>query len=112
MEKFNEKEKSFRNDDAGPKYFVKGPHWEGGVLVFKPGQQLGEHWHHIVEETFYFLQGTPKMIVNVKEYRVEPGDVFKLSPEDKHNIVNDTDKPIKAVFIKRPFKPDDKATKK
>ena len=111
MEKFNEKEKAFRSGDSGPKYFIKGPYWEGGVLVFKPGQSLGEHWHEHVEETFYFLEGTAKMIVNSIEYSVLPGDVFRLYVKDKHDIINDTDKPVKIFFVKSPFNPEDKFPK-
>ena len=111
MEKFNEKDKSFKNGSSGPKYFIKGPYWEGGILVFNPGERLGEHWHEHVEETFYFLEGTPKMIVNGIDYRVAAGDVFRLFVKDRHDIVNDTEKPIKAFFIKSPFNPEDKFTK-
>lgn len=107
---FNEGEKEFKNGDWGTKYFIKGPYWEGGILVFKPGQSLGSHWHQEVEETFYFLTGAPKMIINGVEYRVAPGDVFHLAVGEKHDIINDTAEDMKALFIKSPFKPEDKIT--
>lgn len=110
MEKFNEKDKTYKNGDWGTKYFVNGPHWEGGLLVFKPGQKLGEHFHREVEETFYFLEGSPAMIVNGQEHRVRPGDVFNIAAGEKHDIINDTEQPIKAVFIKSPYRPNDKIT--
>jgi quercetin dioxygenase-like cupin family protein len=110
MEKFNEREKEFRSGNSGPKYFVTGPYWDGGILVFLPGQSLGEHYHQEVEETFYFIEGAPKMVANGTEYRVSPGDVFRLSIGDKHNIVNDTNSPIKAFFVKSPYNPKDKVS--
>lgn len=108
MEKFNEKDKNYKNGDSGTKYFVNGPHWEGGLVVFKPGQKLGEHFHREVEETFYFLEGSPKMIIAGQEYRVTPGDVFKLAAGEKHDIINDTGQLMKAIFIKSPYRPNDK----
>lgn len=108
MEKFNEKDKQYKNGDWGTKYFVNGPHWEGGLVVFKPGQKLGEHFHQEVEEIFYFLEGCPVMIIDGKEFRVKPGDVFKLALGEKHDIINDTEQPMKAIFIKSPYRPNDK----
>jgi quercetin dioxygenase-like cupin family protein len=108
VKKINEKETAFKNGGSGPKYLVKGPKWEGGVIVFKPGQELGEHWHREVEETFYFLQGSPKMIVNGKEHRAREGDVFQLEAGEKHNIINDTPKDTRLIFVKCPFNPEDK----
>ena len=43
MEQVNEHDLEFRNGDNGPKYLFRGPHWEGGIIVFKPGQELGAH---------------------------------------------------------------------
>ena len=108
MEKVNESEKEFRFGDSGPKYFFRGPKHEWGVIVFHPGQELGSHYHDEVEETFYFLAGEPKMIVDGVEYRVETGDAFRIEPKEKHNIVNDTDSPTRIIFIKCPYLPKDK----
>jgi len=108
VKKFNERDKAFKNGDWGTKYFVQGPHWEGGLAVFKPGQKLGEHFHREVEETFYFLAGTPVMMVDKKEYRVTPGDIFCLAPGEKHDIINDTNDNTRFIFVKSPYRPDDK----
>lgn len=110
MEKLNEKDKEFRFGDSGPKYLINGPKWEGGIVVFKPGQKLGKHYHKEVEETFIFLEGSPKIIINDKEYRVSQGDVFRLEPQETHDIINDTNKVMKAIFIKCPYLPKDKIT--
>ncbi len=110
MEKFNEKDKPFRKGDSGPKYFVNGPYWEGGIVVFKPGEKLGAHYHNEVEETFYFIEGRCKIYINDVEYQAEPGDVFRIAAKEKHDIFNDTDSPVKAVFIKSPYLPHDKVS--
>ena len=108
MELVNESEREFRHGDHGPKYIFRGPKFEWGVIVFKPGQELGRHCHSEVEEHFYFLEGAPKMIVNDQEFRMKPGDVMRLDPPECHNIINDTDEDIRMVFIKCPYVPTDK----
>ena len=108
MEKLNEKDREFRGGDSGPKYLIRGPKWEGGIIVFKPGQKLGKHYHNDVEETFYFLEGSPLMVINDKEMRVTPGDVFRIEPKETHNIINDTQKDTRIIFIKCPYLPEDK----
>ena len=108
MDRVNEFYLGYRHEDHGPKYFFRGDRFEWGVIRLLPGDTLGGHSHNEVEETFYFPEGTPEMIVNGEAHRVNPGDVFKLSPTETHDIRNDTDQPIKLIFIKCPYIPDDK----
>ena len=108
MERVNEQQCAFRFGDHGPKYLLRGPKLEWGVLVFRPGQKLGAHKHAEVEETFYFESGTPLMVVAGVEYRVIPGDVFRLEPGEAHNIINDSDGDARIIFIKCPYLSQDK----
>jgi hypothetical protein len=34
--------------------------------------------------------------------------VFRLEPGERHDIVNDTPAPIRVIFIKTPYLPEDK----
>ena len=108
MEQVNECDLEFRHGDYGPKYLFRGPHYEWGVIVFKAGQAMGPHKHEEVEETFYFTDGTPQLVVDGVATRVRPGDAFRLDAGEKHSIVNDADTDARCVFIKVPFLPDDK----
>ncbi len=108
MERVNEHDLEYRDGDSGVKYLFRGPYTDWGVLKFLPGQELGQHKHERIEETFYFVKGEPKMIVNGEEYRVRQGDAFRMEVGDVHNIVNDTDAAIEAVFIKSAYDPKDK----
>jgi len=108
MDKVNANDKPYRHGQSGPKYLFRGPNIDWGVIRFLPGERLGRHKHLEVEETFFFTRGTPKMIVNGQEFRIEEGDAVRLSPNDDHDIVNDTSEPVDAVFIKDRYKPDDK----
>ena len=108
MERVNENALAYRGGDSGVKYLFRGPKIDWGVILLLPGQTLGGHYHEQVEETFYFTRGTPLVVVNGEEHRVRVGDAFRMEPGDVHNIVNDTDGPIDAVFIKSSYDPDDK----
>jgi len=97
--------------DSGVKYVMRGPSVEWGVLRMKPGQSSGDygrHIHRVVEETFFFLEGSPKFVVNAVEYRVRPGDAFRIEADEPHDLINDTNQDCVAVFIKYPYLPDDK----
>jgi mannose-6-phosphate isomerase-like protein (cupin superfamily) len=108
MQRVNENEQQFRHGDSGPKYMFRGPGHEWGIIVFHPGQSLGPHMHREVEETFYFVSGTPQMIIDGVAHRVRAGDAFRLEPGEAHDILNDTDKDVRIIFIKHPYLPDDK----
>jgi len=108
MQKVNENDKEYRHGDSGPKYLFRGPKIDWGVILLKPGQKLGAHYHNEVQETFFFLEGTPLVVVNDEEIRVKVGDAFMMDCKDRHNIINDTDKDTKMVFIKCPYMPRDK----
>jgi mannose-6-phosphate isomerase-like protein (cupin superfamily) len=108
MQHVNEAECEFRFGDSGPKYFMRGPRHEWGVIVFHPGQTLGAHRHREVEETFYFESGAPLMVVAGGHHRVRPGDVFRLEPGEAHDIINDTQADTRIIFIKTPYLPHDK----
>ena len=108
MERVNEGDCEYRNGDSGVKYFIRGPKLDWGVILLKPGQAMGEHGHIEVEETFYFLEGAPVIVVNGEDIRTTRGDVFRLEPKERHDIRNDTETPVKVIFIKTPYLPKDK----
>jgi len=108
MERINEKDRDYRFGDWGPKYIFRGPNIDWGIILFKPNQSLGLHYHRQVEETFYFLEEGLKVIVEGKEYRTEKGDAFRFLPNEKHNIINETNRSIKVIFMKYPYLAEDK----
>jgi quercetin dioxygenase-like cupin family protein len=61
-----------------------------------------------VEETFYFLRGQACLRVNGRELKAIAGDVYRLEPEERHEVRNDGADEVKLVFIKAPFLPEDK----
>jgi mannose-6-phosphate isomerase-like protein (cupin superfamily) len=108
MERVNENDLQYRAGDHGPKYLFRGNLYEWGVCRLLPNGTLGAHFHGEVEETFYFPNGGGIIVVDGKEHQIRPGDAFKISPTEPHDIVNDTDDPIELIFIKCPYLPEDK----
>ena len=109
MELVREQEKSYRDGSSGVKYLLRGPRIDWGVILFGPGEQLGRHMHRAVEETFFFIEGTGgRFVVNDQEHPIAVGTAVRIEPGEVHNIINDTQAPLKAVFIKSPYDPSDK----
>jgi len=111
MQKVNVNEIPWSWGDSGVRYVMQGPHVEWGVLKLKAGQSskdYGKHVHHEVEETFYFLSGAPKFVIEGEEHRVRPGDAYRIEPKEDHDLINDADEECVAVFIKFPYNPHDR----
>ena len=109
VQSVREQDRPYRGGTSGVKYLFRGPRVDWGIILFAPGEQLGRHLHNEVEETFYFLEGQGgRFIVGGQEHPIQVGTAFRVEPGEVHNIVNDTPSPLKAVFIKAPYKPSDK----
>ncbi|MBD3197344.1 MAG: cupin domain-containing protein [Candidatus Lokiarchaeota archaeon] len=110
MKKVNENDFEYRNGDSGVKYIMRGPSIDWGIIKLNPGDFMAEkaHGHKLIDETFYFVDGNGIMIIDDKEYEAPQGSVFLVEQEEMHNIRNKSSKPIKIIFIKGEYKPDDK----
>ena len=110
MKRVNEKDFQYRGGESGVKYLMRGPSIDWGLILLKPGEQMADkaHGHKLLDETFYFVEGDGVMIVDGKDFNALEGSVFLVEPKEMHNIRNDSQKPIKIVFIKGDYKPDDK----
>lgn len=59
----------------------------------KKGAVSGSHYHKMMEEFFYVIEGEMKVeVVNVKtnkkeEFKVKAGEAFKIFPYESHKIV-------------------------
>jgi len=108
MQRVRESELEYRGVTSGVKYLIRGPRIDWGVILLLPGEKLGGHYHHKVEETFYVVEGKGCFIVNGQDFSAEPGDVFRMETNDKHDILNNGMDNLKLVFIKCPYLPKDK----
>ncbi len=102
MLKVNEQDFEYRFGDHGPKYLIKGPNIDLGIVVLKPGQDFPNHYHTICEEVFYILEGEIDFYINEQVISAKAGDMIQCAPKDTHYLINTSDKLFKAVFIKSP----------
>lgn len=110
MQKVTEKEQDARKGDFTVRYMMRGPILDWGFLEAAPGKIMGAHWHEEVEETFYCISGSGSFYVNDEEIEFNAGDAIRCEAGEKHDIANIGPKPMKILFVKTPYLPDDKRT--
>ncbi|MCK9444090.1 MAG: cupin domain-containing protein [Tissierellaceae bacterium] len=108
MYKLNESEKEYRFGDSGPKYLMRGPRANFGVVVLQPGQDFANHSHSIMEENFFILEGEIEFVVDDEVVICKEGDFIHVEPEEAHYLRNMGDIPAKAIFCLAPYQEQDK----
>ena len=105
----NENDKEYRFGDSGPKYLMRGPNIDFGIVRLKPGESFPNHLHEVIEEDFFILEGEIEFEINGEKYAtLKKGDFINVSPKNSHFLTNTGDKAAKAVFVKAPYEPKDK----
>lgn len=108
MFKLNESEREYRNGDSGPKYLMVGPRMNFAVVQFQGGQDFGAHYHNVMEENFFVLEGEVDIIVDGVVHHLKQGDFIHIEPLEKHYVRNVSDKPVKMVATLAPYQEKDK----
>ena len=104
----NESEKEYRFGNSGPKYLMKGPRMNFAIVQFQPGEDFKAHYHNIMEENFYILEGRVDIVVDGTVHSLKEGDLIHIEPSEIHYCVNNYDKPVKMVSTLAPFEEVDK----
>jgi len=104
----NEKEKEYRFGDSGPKYLMRGPRMNYGVVRLKSGEDFNAHYHNVMEENFFVLEGKIDFAVDGKQYTLGEGEFIHIEPGQVHYLKNNTETPVKAAFALAPFMENDK----
>ena len=106
----NENEKEYRFGDSGPKYLMKGPRMNFALVQFMPGDDFDAHYHNVMEENFYVIEGEVDIVVDGKVNHMKPGDFIHIEPSEVHYCINVSDKPIKMVSTLAPYQESDKVS--
>jgi Uncharacterized conserved protein, contains double-stranded beta-helix domain len=104
----NEEDREYRFGDSGPKYLMKGPRMNFALVQFQKGQDFKAHYHNIMEENFYILEGTVDIVVDGKVNRLRAGQLIHIEPKEVHYVVNNSDGPVKMISTLAPFADPDK----
>ncbi len=110
----NESEREHRHGDHGPKYLEKGPRMNFGIVKLQPGNVVSPHVHHIMQESFFILEGCVTMYIRPasgqdwERVELKEGDYIHLEPGEAHKICNEGSKVLRMVVTAAPFAQDDK----
>ncbi len=107
--KISESEVPYRfNNVSGPKYLLRGPRSDFGLVILMPGEDFQTHYHSAIEENFFTLEGSVELHVNDEVIMLTPGDLCHVPPKYPHYLINTGKIPWKAVFAKAPYDEKDK----
>lgn len=104
----NEKDREYRFGDSGPKYLMKGPRMNFAVVQFQAGQDFQAHYHNVMEENFFVLEGEVDIVVDGVVHHLVPGDFIHIEPSETHYVLNNSGGPIKMISTLAPYQDDDK----
>ena len=104
----NENDREYRFGDSGPKYLMKGPRMNFALVAFNPGQDFKAHYHNVMEENFYILEGEIDIVVDGVVNHLKAGDMIHIEPGEIHYFKNSYDKPMKMVSTLAPYTDPDK----
>ncbi len=103
-----ENELDYRFGDSGPKYLMRGPRMNFGVILLKPGQELTGHYHKIMEENFYVIEGEIEFLINGEKHLLKAGELLHAEPGEAHAMKNVGDIDAKTVFVLAPYTDNDR----
>ena len=104
----DEKDKEYRFGDSGPKYLMKGPRSNFAIVQFQAGQVFKAHYHNIMEENFYILEGEVDIEVDGVAHTLKKGQMIHIEPKEVHYVINRSNGPVKMVSTLAPFQEVDK----
>ena len=104
----SENDFEYRFGDSGPKYLMKGPRMNFALVRFKPGEDFSDHYHNIMEENFFILEGDIDIYVDGVKHHLTEGQMIHIEPGEAHYCINSYDKPVKMVSTLAPFQEVDK----
>ncbi len=104
----NEKDREYRFGNSGPKYLMKGPRMNFAVVQFQAGENFKAHYHNVMEENFFILEGEVDIVVDGITHHLVPGDLIHIEPGETHYVINQSDSAVKMISTLAPFQDSDK----
>ncbi|MDR2552839.1 MAG: cupin domain-containing protein [Treponema sp.] len=104
----DEKDREYRFGDHGPKYLMQGPRMNFALVQFMPGQDFRAHYHDVMEENFYILEGTVTIVVDETVHILGPGQFIHVEPKEVHYVVNNFSAPVRMISSLAPYQQVDK----
>jgi len=67
-----------------------------------PGKASRKHYHPVVEESYYILEGEAEMTIASDTQTLKPGDCVLIPPTQPHLIVNAQNQVLKFLVVCAP----------
>ena len=104
----HEDEREYRFGDSGPKYLMKGPRMNFALVQFQAGQDFQAHYHNVMEENFFILEGEVDVVVDGTVHHLTPGQLIHIEPGEIHYLINNSAGTVKMISTLAPFRDVDK----
>jgi quercetin dioxygenase-like cupin family protein len=104
----DEKDEEYRFGDHGPKYLMRGPRMNFAIMQLMPGQDFHAHYHDVMEENFYVLEGTVIIVVDNEAHTLTRGQFIHVEPKEVHYLINKSSAVVRLVATLAPFQEADK----
>lgn len=76
---------------------------EIAMCIFNPDEMADLHYHDIMEEIYFFIEGEGEIELNGKWHKVKAEDSVAIPVKTKHRIHNTSkDKPLRFLSINSP----------
>ena len=69
-------------------------------IIIEPKSIIPQHKHNVTDEIFYIMGNSAVMIVENKEFKVNPGDVIYIEKNEEHGFRNESSKEFKMIVLK------------
>ena len=78
-----------------------------GLVTIPPGESGNSHFHTAEQETWYVLSGFGKLMIGDERVELKPDMVVVAPVGVTHQIINDGNEILKALFIFSPAGPEE-----
>ena len=78
-----------------------------GIVTLPPGESGNVHMHERSQETWFIISGKGKLMIGSEEIRLMPDMVVVAPVGIEHQIANDGNELLKAIFIFTPAGPEE-----
>lgn len=78
-----------------------------GMVILPPGESGDPHTHGDSQEAWYVISGTGKLIIGDEIAELTPDTVVVAPQGVEHQILNDGEEPLKALFLFSPAGPEE-----
>ena len=89
-----------------PEQTVLGGFFSLTLHMMQSGKEGDYHAHEGMEQVYYFTKGRGKMKIAEKVYDVREGDAVYIPPDNKHQLINDSDDWVQHIAVTARVGPD------